>query len=155
MAQPLSALLFPQRTATRTDAALLALRLVVGAAFILHGYGKIQHPFAWMGPDSGTPAVFQGLAALSEFGGGIAFLLGALTPVAALGIASTMAVAVLKHTGWGHPFVGQGGPSYELALVYLAIAGLLLVSGPGRFSVDAWLSKRSTVRAPETAAPIA
>jgi putative oxidoreductase len=36
------------------------------------------------------------------------------------------------------PFVNQtGGTSYELALVYLGIAVLLLIIGPGKFSVDA------------------
>jgi putative oxidoreductase len=35
------------------------------------------------------------------------------------------------------PFVAlKGGPSYELASVYLCVAVLLLLAGPGRFSVD-------------------
>lgn len=35
------------------------------------------------------------------------------------------------------PFVAlQGGRSYELASVYLCVAVLLLLAGPGRFSVD-------------------
>lgn len=54
---------------------LLALRLVVGAAFLFHGWPKIQHPFDWMGPEASVPAIFQALAALSEFGGGLALLL--------------------------------------------------------------------------------
>jgi hypothetical protein len=31
---------------------LLLLRLVVGVAFVLHGWPKIQNPFGWMGPES-------------------------------------------------------------------------------------------------------
>jgi putative oxidoreductase len=61
------------------DLALLLIRLVVGYAFILHGYGKIQHPMNWMGPQSTTPGLLQFLAAFSEFGGGIALVLGLLT----------------------------------------------------------------------------
>ena len=34
------------------SAALLLLRLVVGAAFVFHGWGKIQTPFGWNPPES-------------------------------------------------------------------------------------------------------
>ncbi len=120
------------------DIALLLLRLVTGTAFILHGWGKIQHPLNWMGPDAPVPAVLQFLAAFSEFGGGIALILGLLTPLAALGLASTMAVAVHMHAiVRKDPFVNlTGGMSYEPALGYLAIAILIIAMGPGRFSLD-------------------
>jgi putative oxidoreductase len=119
--------------------ALLLLRLIAGTAFILHGWGKIQHPFDWMGTEAGVPGIFQFLAALSEFGGGIAWVLGLLTPLASLGIASTMAVAVFFHLVLGgDPFVNDtGGPAYEPALVYFGISILVLALGPGRFSLDA------------------
>jgi putative oxidoreductase len=123
---------------TFSDLALLLIRVVAGLAFTLHGWGKIQNPFGWMGPDAFAPGVFQGLAALSEFGGGLAWILGLLTPLASLGIASTMAVAFSFHAiVRGDPFVSMtGGPSFELATVYLCIALLLLAVGPGRVSLD-------------------
>ena len=120
------------------DAALLVARLVGGTAFMLHGWGKIQNPFAWMGPEADVPGLLQALAALSEFGGGLAWVLGLLVPLASLGIAFTMAVAVYSHAVlWGHPFVATGGgPAYELALIYLCISLLLMAIGPGRLSLD-------------------
>ena len=120
------------------DAALLVIRVVGGAAFMMHGWGKIQNPFGWMGPDAAVPGLMQALAALSEFGGGLAWILGLLVPLASLGIASTMAVAVYSHAVmWGHPFVASGGgPTYELALVYLCISLVLIALGPGRLSAD-------------------
>ena len=123
------------------SAAILVLRLVVGAAFILHGWGKIQNPFAWMGEDSTVPAIFQFLAALSEFGGGLALIIGLLTRLACLGLASTMVVAVHLHMlTLGDPFVAtKGGASYELALVYLSISILLFFIGAGKLSLDAKL----------------
>lgn len=119
--------------------ALLVLRLVAGTAFIIHGWQKVQDPFGWMGPQSPVPGLFQLLAALSEFGGGIAWMLGLLTPLAALGIGCTMTVAVFMHSMVLHdPFVSlTGGRSYELATVYLCTAVLFLALGPGRFSLDA------------------
>ena len=124
--------------AARASAGLLLVRLVVGLAFMLHGYGKIQHPFTWMGPDSTMPAILQGLAALSEFGGGLAWMLGLLTPVASVGIACTMAVAAWTHAVvLKDPFVPQGpGGSYELAAVFFCLAVLFLAAGPGRISLD-------------------
>ncbi|MDP3919276.1 MAG: DoxX family protein [Candidatus Omnitrophota bacterium] len=116
---------------------VLVLRVVVGAAFIYHGWGKIQQPFGWMGADSSIPGIFQGLAALSEFGGGIALILGLLAPLAALGLACTMVVAIgVVHLPQGHTFVSGRGGSYELAAVYLAIMILLVAAGPGTLSLD-------------------
>jgi putative oxidoreductase len=116
---------------------LLALRLAVGAAFMLHGFGKIQNPMGWMGPDSPTPGALQALAALSEFGGGLAWILGLLTPLASLGILSTMAVALHMHVIIkGDPFVAHGGSSFELALVYFSVAVVMLLVGPGRLAAD-------------------
>jgi len=80
------------------DIALLLIRIVVGLAFMIHGWPKIQNPFGWMPAGAPVPGVFQALAAISEFGGGLGWILGLLTPLAALGIAFTMAVAFSTHT---------------------------------------------------------
>ena len=58
---------------------LLLLRLVVGAAFLFHGWSKIHNPWGWMGAGSSMPGILQSLAALSEFGGGMALILGLFT----------------------------------------------------------------------------
>lgn len=128
-------------------ATLLVVRVVMGVAFILHGWPKIQNPMGWMNAmgGEGVPSFIQALAALAEFGGGIALVLGLLTPLAALGIVCQMLGALfMVHFPMGHPFVAAtGGPSYELPLVYLALAILLLVMGPGRWSFDALLFGRT------------
>src|SRR5262245_61953642 len=106
---------------------LLAVRLVVGAAFILHGWGKIQSEggmMGWMGP-SGPPAPLQAAAAIAEFGGGISLILGLLTPLFSFLLLCTMGFALFKvHIPAGDPFVAvnRSGlpyiPSWELAAVY-------------------------------------
>jgi len=123
---------------TFADAALLLIRIVAGLAFTIHGWGKIQNPFGWMGPDAFAPGFFQALAAVSEFGGGLAWILGLLTPLASFGIACTMAVAFSYHAFMrGDPFVSMtGGPAFELAALYFSLALLLMAAGPGRFSLD-------------------
>ena len=120
------------------DIALLLLRVTAGLAFVIHGWPKIQNPFGWMGPEGFAPGVLQALAALSEFGGGLAWVFGLLTRLASLGVASTMVVAFSTHAFLrGDPFVSKtGGPSFELAAVYLCIALLLIALGPGRISLD-------------------
>ena len=121
---------------------LLALRLVAGLAFIHHGWGKIQNPFGWAGEDSTIPGFLLALAALSEFGGGIAWILGLLTPLASFGLLCTMSYATWFHVSSGDPFVGMGR-SYEPALVYAMVALLFLLAGPGRLSLDALIFRRS------------
>lgn len=128
----------------RTGAALLVIRLIVGLAFVLHGLPKIQNPMGWMPPTSPVPGFLQALAALAEFGGGLALIFGLLTPLASLSILVTMAVAVgMVHLPQGHPFVGAGrGPSYETGGLYFVLMIALLLSGPGAFSLDALLFGR-------------
>lgn len=121
----------------RVSVALLLLRIIVGVAFILHGQGKIVNAFGWMGPDAPVPGFLQALAALAEFGGGIALILGLLMPLASLGLVITMAVAALVHIQKGDGFV-QG---YELAAVYFFISLLFLLVGPGKYSADAKIFK--------------
>jgi putative oxidoreductase len=113
----------------------------MGAAFILHGWPKIQNPMGWMGAEATVPAFFQMLAAVAEFGGGMALIVGLLTRLASLGIMANMIVAIgMVHLPHGDPFVGKpGGHSYELAAVYLACAILFVLLGPGRYSLDALL----------------
>lgn len=132
---------------------LLLLRLVMGAAFVLHGWPKIQNPLAWMGPDAPVPAIFQALAAVAEFGGGMALIVGLLTRLAALGITTNMVVALaMVHLPHGDSFVSKtGSRSFELPAVYLACAVLFLLLGPGRLSADAIVFSQPPVTKPQEA----
>lgn len=132
---------YPDSLTTRDSLGLLLLRVVVGAAFMFHGWPKIQNATSWMGPDATVPPALQAAAAVAEFGGGAALILGFLTRLAALALAITMAVAAgMVHIPKGDPFVGKGGESsWELAAVYFACSVLFLLAGPGRISVDALL----------------
>lgn len=118
------------------DVVLLIVRLITGYAFILHGYDKILNPFGWM-QGSSIPGIFQALAALAEFGGGIALILGVVSRLASLGLLFTMIVAVYVHAiMFEHPFVSKGAGSYEPATTYFLINLFLTIMGPGRFSID-------------------
>ena len=133
-------------TDSRGSIALLLLRLIVGGAFVLHGLPKMQNPFGWA--KDGFPPFLQALAALSEFGGGLALIVGLLTPLAMFGLLCTMVVATWTHAMSGAPWVAAGGPSYELAALYAVIALAFALIGPGRFSLDALLFSKSTGRSP-------
>lgn len=125
---------------------LLIFRLITGLALMMHGYEKILHPFTWMDKmGSGVPSFFQFCAALSEFGGGLALVAGLLTPLACVGIAITMAVAIfMVHVPQGGHWIG-GPNSFEAAASYLASAILLFFTGPGTISADKFLFGRSAI----------
>ena len=142
------------RLGQRADLAQLALRLVLGVAFVLHGYAKIQHPFTWMSSFvPGTPALLQAIAAFAEFGGGIALVVGFATPLFAFLIACNMLVAIfvvlIPH---GAVFVSNdpAKPSIELALVYLVCAVTLVLIGAGAYSIDAARSSRERPMPPRS-----
>jgi uncharacterized membrane protein YphA (DoxX/SURF4 family) len=83
---------------------LLGVRVVFGSALVLHGLQKAGSPFGWMGPDAPMPSFLEFLAFLSELGG-VALIFGLLTPLASLGIAITVLVAMATAHA-AHPFVG-------------------------------------------------
>jgi putative oxidoreductase len=132
-------ILYPYHFTASVSLGFLLLRLVVGAAFLFHGWPKMQKPLDWIPYDTAIPGFLQGGAAVAEFFGGAALIIGLLTRLAALGLAITMAVAAGLHISNGDPFVSMSPPSWELAAVYLACSLLFFFAGPGRFSLDAML----------------
>ena len=132
-------------TPTRVSAGLALLRVVVGTIFVAHGAQKlfvfgldgVSGSFGQMGvPLAGIvgPAV-----ALLEFFGGIALVLGLLTRLTAIGLASTMIGAIaLVHLPAG--FFNPAGVEFPLAL--FAAATAIALTGAGRFSLDHILGAR-------------
>jgi putative oxidoreductase len=141
--------MFRKLLATSDDWTLTLLRLVLGVIFFAHG---AQKTLGWFGGYgfSGTmgfftnmmhiPAPLAFLAICAEFLGGIGLILGALSRIAAFGIACNMLVAVLmvhSHFGLFMNWSGQQkGEGFEYHLLVLAIAVVLMVRGSGAFSVD-------------------
>lgn len=138
MYEKLRNFIFPVVSNPRVGLAILLLRLFVGIAFIQHGSGKLLHPSEFAA-EFGIP-FWLGLAAmLTQLVGGILLIIGALTPLAALGIAGTMIPATFFLLQRGEPFINPAGHSWENSAFY-TIAGICLaLSGAGTWSLDAWL----------------
>ena len=136
---------------------LLVLRVVAGSAMAIHGWQKISKGMTTWGDGMGIPAPLQACAAIAEFGGGIGWVLGALMPLASLGLIITMAVATYKVAIVNQaPFVARPGESsYESAAGYLAVAVMFLVVGPGRLAVDSLLFGKGPVAEPDPARKLA
>lgn len=132
-------------TPRQTDLALVILRVVAGVVFAAHGgqklfvYGLdgVAGGFAQMGiPLAGIVGPGVGFV---EFLGGLALIAGFLTrPFAALLGATMLGALFLVHLNAGF-FMPNG---YEFVLTLSAIAATLLVTGAGRWSVDARLHAR-------------
>lgn len=126
---------------------LLFFRLIMGLGMLIHGFGKIQSPFSWMGPKAPVPGILQALAAASEFFGGAALLLGLLTPLAALAVMSVMFVATLANIKMGATYFVKTSPSLpgkdtELSVLYFLFGLTLFLTGPGIVSIDSLLFNR-------------
>ena len=131
-----------------TQWATIPLRIALGVIFMAHGGQKL---FGWLGGKGleGTAGFFvklgltpgmlwAALAGLGEFGGGLLVLLGLFTRLGALSIALVMLVAILK-VHWGAFFM-PAGIEFTASLFVAAMA--LLITGGGRFSLDAGLIKK-------------
>ena len=125
------------------DLALLVLRLGIGVSFVfVYGAGKI-----WGGPEQWAglgqkmavfgitfwPTFWGFMAALTEFAGGILLMLGVLFRPMLVLMLMTMFVAAVGHIS------GQidGGPWHATEMTTVFVA--LFLTGPGQYSVDAWL----------------
>lgn len=76
---------------------------------------------------------------LTQLIGVILLILGALTLLAALGIAGTMITATIFLINHGEPFINPAGHSGENSAFYLIAGVCLALSGAGPWSLDAWL----------------
>lgn len=126
---------------------ILILRIIWGIVLIAYGLPMLKHPFSWMdfAKPSGFPGFLQATGAITIFTGGMAMILGFLTPLAAFGLAGAMGIALWMHLVDGVPLIKHPpdapGTSYEASLVYMAIAILFLFIGPGVLSLDYYLSQ--------------
>src|SRR5947209_13199777 len=127
------------------DTALLILRLVVGLYVTAHGAQKLfgwfeGHGFSktqgFVGGMLGyRPAWLWTLAvSLTEFFGGLLFVLGLLSPTGAIGVGAAMLSATLVPHWPKGPFAAKGG--YEQTLTNLAVAVGVGLAGPGAYSLD-------------------
>ena len=127
-----------QRPGRLASFGLLLLRLTIGALMIHHGQEKLADPQQFANTYVASlhlpfPLFFAYAAGFSELIGSWLVILGLLTPLGALALSGTMAVAAYQHISTA----GFNIYVLELVLLYLGGSLALLFNGPGRFSFDA------------------
>ncbi len=124
-----------------TDALAIILRVLVGAALVIHGYPKVKGGWKQSGEwikTMGVPPFAAVLVTIIEFFGGIFLLVGLLVPlVAGFAAIQFAAIIVMKITRMRAVFTGgQGKPTYEVDALYLLLAVAVLFLGAGPYSLD-------------------
>jgi len=140
---------------TTSSAAPTLARITLGLVMFPHGAQKM---LGWFGGNgfSGTmgyftgsmhiPALFAFLAILAEFAGSLGLITGFLSRLSALGIATTMTVAILSVHGSNGFFMNwmgnQKGEGFEYHILAIGLALVVIVCGAGRVSIDAIIARR-------------
>lgn len=141
---------------TNNSVAPLLVRLTLGIVMFAHG---AQLALGWFGgygfsatmgfftQQLRIPAPFAFLAIAAEFAGSIGLIVGALSRVAAFGIAATMVVAMLMvHTANGlfmNWSGAQKGEGFEYHLLAIALALVVMINGAGKWSLDGLVARSS------------
>jgi putative oxidoreductase len=139
--------------AAGADAAIMLVRVIIGALFIGHGTGKL---FGWFGQGGvkGTGAFFKSvgyqpaetlaiLDGVVEVVAGLLLVLGLLVPLAAAAIIGDMLNAAWVKSADGF-WVADNGFEYEFVLIITMIA--LTVAGTGAYAIDRnrnWFGNRT------------
>lgn len=132
--------LFPSKPdGTAISLLLLALRILFGGLMLTHGlqkwtnYAELSAVFP--DPLGVGSSVSLGLAIFGELACSVGFILGALYRLAMIPMIFTMCMAF---------FVIHGNDAFavkELAFIYLVVFILMYITGPGKYSIDRYLSK--------------
>jgi putative oxidoreductase len=119
--------------------AMLILRVTLGVLLFSHGYDKLvhfgnmkTHFFNFLGLGS---MVSLSLVVFAEFFCSMFIILGLFTRFAAIPIIVVMSVVVFMVTHG--QILGEG----ERGAIYLAASLAVLINGPGKISLDAFLGK--------------
>ena len=148
-------LVVPAAPSPLAQAALFSLRVFMGICFIRHGWPKLRNLQTWA-QMLNTPAWLCFLSAGSMWAGGIALIVGLLTPLASFAILVSMAYAMVLEIKSGFPFIaadpylipegdyagpmGVGEPpSWEKAAMYVVMCLVLICCGGGMLSLDTLL----------------
>lgn len=140
---------------------LLSLRILLGWDFFESGLEKLRgenwfadiadrFPFPF---NVVPPEVSWQLATWFELIGGIALVLGLATRFFSLSLIVLTVVAIVSvhwPAAWstlgelmqGYVFTDQGQGNFKLPVLFIGMLWPLLLLGPGKLSVDAWLRRR-------------
>jgi uncharacterized membrane protein YphA (DoxX/SURF4 family) len=161
-------MLYKKMAKTHASAALILIRLMVGAVFLAEGIQKFLFPnevgagrFAKIGIPS--PDVMAPFVGAVEIVCGVLILLGLFTRLAAIPLIIDMLVAMLStkipillgHGFWGFslrslPYYGFWGMAHEARTDFSMLMGalFLLIVGAGRLSLDARIWSNSIQQPP-------
>lgn len=137
----------------------LFLRLAIGFGFMAHGWAKLSR-----GPEgfeklltqihTPFPHIMAWVSSLIEVLGGFAIFAGIFVSLTAIPLIFTMLVAIFTiqiHYGYSSiKTIGLtpqgplfGPPGYEINVLYVAGLIALIISGAGKFSLDAVIATKS------------
>jgi putative oxidoreductase len=142
---------FSRNNTQSTDIGLLFLRLSIGTIMaVSHGWGKLAN-YSTMASSFADPiglgiTTSLLLTIFAELFCSIALILGLATRAAVVPLIITMIVAVIVVHG-NDPWMKQ-----EFGMIYLISYCTLLLTGPGRYSIDSILF--GAQRPPSTAANV-
>ena len=144
--------------------AFLALRLVIGCGFMVHGWAKLSRGPAgfakvleWVGTP--LPGVTAWVTTLMELLGGLALFVGTFVEMVSIPLILVMLVAMFTvHLRNGFSAINTvglteagplfGPPGYEVNLLYIAGLLALTTSGAGPLSIDEWRRRGRPWRRP-------
>lgn len=141
--------MFKKLIATDNNWAATVARLTLGFVMLPHGLQKTVGLFGGHGfsgtlgfftEQMGISTLFALLAILAESAGALGLIVGLFSRVAAFGVASVMAVAVvMAHAPNGffmNWYGNQAGEGFEYHLLAIGLAVVVMIAGGGAASAD-------------------